>query len=154
MLFEKLKIKKIENNAYPMGLLLLADETIEAIERYLYDCTVYSVWNGLEEIAVFCLYRQDAKTVEIKNIAVSTAYQNKKIGSFLVQVIKNLAKEQQFETLIVGTADTGQAQIRFYERNGFVLYDTRKNFFLDNYPAPIFENGKQLVDMVLLKMEL
>lgn len=154
MMFNTLEIKKIEDNQYPMNLLLLADETVEAIEKYLYDSDVYSVWNGVEEIAVFCLYMEDAKTVEIKNIAVSTAYQNKKIGSFLLQAIKNLAKEQQFETLIVGTADTGEAQIRFYERNGFVLYDTRKNFFLDNYPSPIFENGKRLVDMVLLKMEL
>ncbi|MGS4344427.1 GNAT family N-acetyltransferase [Myroides odoratus] len=154
MLFEKLEIRKIENKQYPMDLLLLADETVEAIEKYLYDSRVYSVWEGTEEIAVFCLYEHSKKTLEIKNIAVSTAYQNKKIGSFLIQEIKTLAKELKFDTLIVGTADTGEAQIRFYERNGFVLYDTRKNFFIDNYPAPIFENGKQLVDMVLLKMEL
>lgn len=153
MLFEKLEIRKIENKQYPMDLLLLADETIEAIEKYLYDCTVYSVWDGTEEIAVFCLYEHPKSTLEIKNIAVSTAYQNKKVGSFLIEQIKKIAKEQQVKTLVVGTADTGEAQIRFYERNGFVLYDTRKNFFIDNYPAPIFENGKQLVDMVLLKME-
>jgi len=154
MLFEKLEIKRIENNAYPMELLLLADETVEAIEKYLYDSAVYSVWDGAKAIAVFCLYAQDEKTLEIKNIAVDTAYQNKKIGSFLIEQIKQIAQHEQYDTLIVGTADTGEAQIRFYERNGFVLYDKRKNFFTDNYAAPIFENGKQLVDMVLLKIEL
>jgi len=154
MVFNTLEIKKIENKQYPMDLLLLADETVEAIEKYLYDSAVYSVWNGGEEIAVFCLYAHGQKTMEIKNIAVSVAYQNKRLGGFLIHEIKQMAKEQGFTALIVGTADTGDAQIRFYERNGFVRYDKRKNFFIDNYLEPIFENGKQLVDMVLLKIEL
>lgn len=30
----------------------------------------------------------------------------------------------------------------------------KKNFFIDNYPDPIFDNGVQLTDMVMLKMEI
>lgn len=151
MLLETLQIKEIHTPPYPMHLLLLADETVEAIEKYVYDSRVYSVWKEEEELAVFCLYPHDAACLEIKNIAVSTAYQNQHIGSFLLEKIKEIARQQNYQTLLVGTSDTGEAQIRFYERNGFVLYDKRKNFFIDHYPEPIFENGKQMIDMVLLK---
>lgn len=151
MLLETLQIKEIHTPPYPMHLLLLADETVEAIEKYVYDSCVYSVWKDEEELAVFCLYPHDAACLEIKNIAVSTAYQNQHIGSFLLEKIKEIARQQNYQTLLVGTSDTGEAQIRFYERNGFVLYDKRKNFFIDHYPEPIFENGKQMIDMVLLK---
>ncbi|WP_353119393.1 GNAT family N-acetyltransferase [Myroides odoratus] len=151
MLLETLQIKEIHTPPYPMHLLLLADETVEAIEKYVYDSRVYSVWKDEEELAVFCLYPHDAACLEIKNIAVSTAYQNQHIGSFLLEKIKEIARQQNYQTLLVGTSDTGEAQIRFYERNGFGLYDKRKNFFIDHYPEPIFENGKQMIDMVLLK---
>lgn len=151
MLLESLQIKEILDNTYPIDLLLLADETVDAIKKYLYDSRVYSVWSNQEEIAVFCLYPIDKNTLELKNIAVHTAYQNKHIGSYLIDQIKSIARQQSYQTLIVGTSDTGEAQIRFYERNGFALYAKRENFFIDHYPEPIFENGKQMIDMVLLK---
>ena len=154
MKFESLKIKEILDGAYPMHLLLLADETVEAIERYLYESRVYSVWKEGEEIAVFCLYPQDDQWLEIKNIAVSTSYQNLHIGSYLIDKIKEIALQQNYTALIVGTSDTGDAQIRFYERNGFILFDRRVNFFIDHYPAPIIENGRQMKDMVLFKLDL
>lgn len=154
MLLESLEIKEITQPPYPMKLLLLADETVEAIEQYLYDSRVYSVWKDEEEIAVFCLYPQDTTCLEIKNIAVSTSYQNQHIGSFLLDKIKAIALAQHYKTVLVGTSDTGEAQLRFYERNSFVLYDRRANFFIDHYPEPIFENGRQMVDMVLLKFEI
>jgi aminoglycoside 6'-N-acetyltransferase I len=54
----------------------------------------------------------------------------------------------------VGTADCGLAQIRFYERNGFVKYAIRKDFFIKNYELPIYENGQLLKDMIMLKYTL
>ena len=44
-------------------------------------------------------------------------------------------------------------QIHFYEMNGFIKYTIRKDFFIENYDLPIFENGVQLKDMQLLKFE-
>lgn len=154
MLLDSLQIKEIQTPPYPMHLLLLADETVEAIEQYLYDSRIYSVWKDKEELAVFCLYPHNSNCLEIKNIAVSTAYQNQHIGSFLIEKIKTMALQQGFETVIVGTSDTGDAQIRFYERNGFIRYDIRKNFFIDHYAEPIFENGRRMVDMVLLRFDI
>jgi ribosomal protein S18 acetylase RimI-like enzyme len=150
-----LNINKI-TEAYPYGLLLLADETIEAVHKYLFDSEVYIAElpdiEGL--VGVFCLYKIDTATVELKNIAVADSCQGKGIGSSLIAKAIAIAEEEGYKEMIVGTADCGTKQIRFYEMNGFIKYGIRKNFFMDNYDAPIYENGVQLKDMIMLRKEL
>lgn len=137
---------------YPYELLLLADETRDAIDKYLSSSNVYLVKLNNDNVGVFCLYHQDTETVELKNIAVSEKYQRQGIGKQILMHIKKICYPK-YKRIIVGTADCGINQIRFYERNGFLKYDVRKNFFIENYPKPIFENGIQLKDMQLLKFE-
>lgn len=149
--------KLAHTDPLPMDLLLLADETIEAIGKYIYDCDVYVLTgdDNPEPLAVFALYTGTTAEMEIKNIAVSETLQGKGIGSYLIGEIRKLAKAAGCSTLIVGTADQGLREIRFYERNGFILYDTREDFFIRNYPQPIIaENGVALKDMVMLKITL
>jgi ribosomal protein S18 acetylase RimI-like enzyme len=150
-----LKINRI-TEAWPYDLLLLADETIEAIHRYLFDSEVYvAIFPDTEElVGVFCLYETDTATVELKNIAVAESCQGKGIGSSLIGKAIAIAEDEGYKEIIVGTGDCGVRQIRFYEKNGFVKYGIKENFFPDNYDAPIYENGVQLKDMVMLKKEL
>lgn len=148
-----LEIKQITNHKdYPYDLLLLADETVAAINKYLFDSAVFVVQELQQPIAVFCLYPLDNETLEIKNMAVSTSHQNRGLGSQVLKYIQTTYCAQ-YPNLIVGTADCGLDQIRFYERNGFVKYGVRPNFFIDNYEHPIYENGVLLKDMVLLKYQ-
>lgn len=147
-------IKLGATDRLPFNLLLLADETIAAIEQYIYDSVVYVLMDEQAVIGVAALYALSAGELEIKNIAVAPSHQNNGIGSFLIRQIIAIARKQQYKTLIVGTADSGWQQIRFYERNGFQKYAVRKNFFIEHYPQPIFENGLQLKDMVLLRLPL
>ena len=74
-------------------------------------------------------------------------------ASKLIDFIKK-ETQKNFITLIVGTADVGYKQIGFYEQNGFKVFDKRKNFFIENYPYPIIENGKPLKNMIVLKYDL
>jgi len=147
-----LKIRKVATD-YPYDLLLLADETIEGINKYLFDSDVYiaELSGKREAIAVFCLYPIDKNRVELKNIAVAESYQGKGFGSVLLDKATGIAKEKGYREIIVGTADCGVKQIWFYERNGFVKYGVKKNFFLEIYDQPIYEDGVQLKDMVMLK---
>ena len=138
---------------YPYELLLLADETVESINKYIFDSDVYCVKDNEKAKAVFCLYEVDENTIEIKNIAVAEKCQNRGCGSEIISFIKKICKNR-YRSIIVGTADCGVKQINFYEKNGFYKYDIRKNFFIDNFEKPIFENGIQLKDMILLKYEL
>lgn len=138
----------------PYKLLLLADETTEAIDQYIFNSDIYLLYDGTENIAVMALYRNNDTELEIKNIAVIESYRSKGIGSILISKAKEIARENHYKTLSVGTSDTGFQQIRFYEKNGFMKTGIRKDFFIENYPSPIYENGLQMRDMVLLTHHL
>jgi len=140
----------------PFDLLLLADETIGVIEKYIYDSEVYVATESEESevIAVFALYKISSSEIEIKNIAVRETLQNNGIGSFLISEIRRIARAARYKNIIVGTPDSAARLIGFYEINGFRKYDLKKDFFIKNYPAPIIEDGVVLRDMVMLKMEL
>ncbi|EPH13624.1 hypothetical protein HMPREF9713_00405 [Myroides odoratimimus CCUG 12700] len=153
--YPQYKIELIEDKqVLPYSLLLLADETVQAIDKYVFDSNVYVLREGSHDLAVFCLYHIDHEVVELKNIAVSAELQGKGIGSLLIKEVIRLARVGGYCQIIVGTADCGVDQIRFYERNGFVKYDVKKDFFIENYDEPIIENGIQLRDMVMLKMSI
>jgi ribosomal protein S18 acetylase RimI-like enzyme len=140
----------------PFDLLLLADETVAAIEKYIYDSGVYVVKTGAypHPIAVFVLQKIDDNEIEIKNIAVAETFQDKGIGSYMIGEIKRIALAANYRRIIVGTPDHSARQINFYQRNGFRKFAIRKNFFIENYPQPIIENGSILRDMVMLRMNL
>lgn len=54
--------------------------------------------------------------------------------------------------MFVGTGDT-PSTLSFYEHCGFRISHRLKNFFIDNYDQPIYEDGKQLTDMVYLRKD-
>jgi hypothetical protein len=54
---------------------------------------------------------------------------------------------------LLGTGDDERI-ISFYKKFGFVYSHTVKDFFVDNYDHEIVENGKQLRDMIYLKVSL
>ena len=80
----------------PYGLLLLADETVEAIDRYIFKSDIYLLQNGVEDIAVMALYKNSNTELEIKNIAVVESYRSKGIGSILMNKAKEIAKEYDY----------------------------------------------------------
>lgn len=146
--------KIIKGAEIPYTLLLLADETTEAIDRYIFNSEIYLLHEESEEVAVMALYQNNDTELEIKNIAVIERYRSKGIGSILMNKAKEIARENGYKTLTVGTSDTGLQQIRFYEKNGFIKTGIRKNFFIENYPAPIYENELQMQDMIILEYTL
>lgn len=140
----------------PFGLLLLADETVAAIGKYLYTSDVYLARQEGEAdpVAVIVLHTLGPAEMEIKNIAVATERQGQGIGSFLIHQIKEIAQRAGCRRLWVGTPDIAAQQVRFYEKNGFSKAGVKKDFFINNYPDPIFDGGVQLRDMAMLCAEL
>ena len=141
------------NEAIPYSLLLLADETQEAIDKYIYESKLFYAYTKLNPIpiGVIALYQVSSSVLEIKNIAICNQEQNKGYGKQLIDFSLQYAKKNQFKELIVGTGDTSTQSINFYLKNGFQPYNIRQNFFLENYPFPIYENGKQMQHMILFK---
>ena len=103
---------------YPYNLLLLADETVVAINKYLPYSDVYIAKQQGKIVGVISLLPVDKQTIEIKNIAISPAYQGKGLGSWILKKAEEIARKGGYITIIVGTADCGTKQIQFYEKHG------------------------------------
>ncbi len=64
------------------------------------------------------------------------------------------ATKRGFKEILIGTADIATKQLYLYQKVGFEIFDVKKDFFIEKYPEPIFENGVQLKDMWMLKKKL
>lgn len=140
-----------ENKKKYIDLLLLADEQEDMIDRYLERGTMFVLQDG--DVKAVCVVTDEGDSVlEIKNIVVSPQCQHQGYGKKLIAFIEQKYKGE-YRTLKVGTGDS-PLTIPFYEKCGFEESYRVKNFFTDNYDHPIFECGKQLVDMVYLQKNL
>jgi GNAT superfamily N-acetyltransferase len=149
------KIRQLnKNEKVPYDLLLLADETVEAINKYIFDSEIYVLEQENQIIAVYVLQVLGKEEAEIKNVAVAKEYQGHGIGKWLLKDAADRARDRGFKRLIIGTWDTSGMPLCFYQKEGFHRYAVKKDFFILNYPKPIYDHGVQLVDMVMLKKEL
>lgn len=138
----------------PYDLLLLADETIEAINKYIHQSDIYILDKGSKIIAVCAIQTISDDIVEIKNIAVDTVFQGQGVGQGFLKEIMDILKAKGFKRVIIGTGDAGIKQLYLYQKVGFEMFEIKHKFFIDNYPEPIFENGIQLKHMIMLKKDL
>jgi ribosomal protein S18 acetylase RimI-like enzyme len=151
---EDLYIEKItDKQDLPIELLLLADETPETIDKYIHNADTYIV-RQIECVAAFVLQPISEADIELKNIAVAETFQGRGVGSWIIGKIKDIAVKQEFRTLWVGTPDGGSREIRFYEKNGFIKAYLKRNFYVDNYPEPIFDHDVQLRHMQMLRLDI
>ena len=135
-----------------LELLLLADPSQERVERYLEKGILLVYEERGEKIGEIVLYPVAPGEWEIKNIAVAPKAQKRGIGRLLLQAAQSRCLPG--DRLIVGTADISRGAVRFYESCGFVRYDVIKNFFVDNYPQPVIDEGEVCIDMVLLEKRI
>ena len=147
----KIEIKLIcDDKEQFMDLLLLGDEQENMIKKYLYRGKLFALYErDLKTVAV--VTEEDDETCEIKNIATYEKYQGKGYGKFMINhIIENC--KIKFKILLVGTGDSSKT-LSFYKNCGFEYSHTVKNFFIDNYEHKMYEEGKQLIDMIYLKLE-
>lgn len=146
----KIEIIK-ENKKDYLDLLLLADEQESMIDKYLERGIMFAIFeDGLKGICV--VTKEDDRVYELKNIATYKEFHGKGYGKKLVEHIFKYFKND-CDIMYVGTGDS-PLTIPFYKKCGFRESHRIKNFFIDNYDKPIYECGKQLIDMVYLKKEL
>ena len=143
---------KIENNKKRyIDLLLLGDEDEKMIDKYLERGEMYILDdNGIKAECV--VTDEGNKILEIKNIAVSPKFQKQGYGKKLIEFLIEKYSEN-YSVIQAGTGDS-PFTIPFYEKCGFKKSHIVKNFFIDNYKNPIYENGVQLIDMIYLQKDL
>lgn len=145
-----MNIQKVthDKKAY-IDLLLLADEQESMIDQYLERGEMF-VLND-DGVKAECVVTKEADGIyELKNIAVMPDSQRKGYGKKMIDFL--FSHYADCYTILVGTGDV-PSTLSFYHKCGFTESHRIKNFFTDNYDHLIFEDGKQLVDMVYLKRE-
>ncbi len=138
----------------PYELLLMADPSIEMINKYLGKGECFVAEKGGQIIGVYVLLPIDSDKVELINIAVSENYQGRGIGKQLVLDAINTARKKGFKTIEVGTGNSSIGQLALYQKCGFRITGIDFDFFTKNYPEEIYENGIQCRDMIRLTQEL
>ncbi|MDB5082963.1 MAG: gcn5-related n-acetyltransferase [Chloroflexi bacterium] len=149
---EILEIK--HNREKFLDLLLLADPEEAVVLAYLNQGWLFALYEDGELYGVMHLIEHDARTLEIKNLAVKESAHGKGYGMRLINQAKVFGKQQGYRTLLVGTGNSGAGIFTFYQKAGFRFKSVIRDFFVVNYKEPIFENGLQCRDMVLLDQEL
>ena len=140
----------LRNKKQYLDLLLLADEQESMIDRYLERGDMFVLTNN-NEVKASCVITEEGEGIyEIKSIAVYPKFQRHGYGKKLIFFLLEHYKAR-CHTMLVGTGDA-PTTLTFYQKCGFVYSHRIPNFFIDNYDHPIFEEGKQLKDMIYLKI--
>lgn len=140
-----------ENKKQYLELLLLADEQESMIDKYLDRGEMFALFD--DDLVAVCVVTDEGNNIcELKNIATAPKFQGRGYGKQLMNYICDYYSPL-YSTILVGTGDS-PLTASFYHKCGFAESHKVKNFFIDNYDHPIFEDGKQLVDMIYLSKDL
>lgn len=142
--------KLSSNDPMPYELLLLADPSKEIVDRYLKNSGVYTAILDGESVGVIVLFPISSNEIEIKNVAVNPALQGQGIGTYLIENVIQLATSKNKKSLHIGTANSSIGQLSLYQKLGFEIMEIKKDFFVDNYPQPIYENNIQAKHLLVL----
>lgn len=148
-----IEIRSIDLRIIPRALLLEADPSEERIASYPESCVCFAAWVNGHIIGACVFGPMEGSTVELLNIVVTEGWQQKGIGTRLLQRALDEAKSLQADELVLGTGMHGH-QLQFYLDAGFELMEIQKEYFLHHYPEPLFENGKQHIDRAWLRYRL
>jgi aminoglycoside 6'-N-acetyltransferase I len=59
-----------------------------------------------------------------------------------------------FKIIKIATANSSIAPLHLYLSQGFLLKEIIPDFFIENYEKPIFENGVQCRDLMVLEKNI
>lgn len=146
-----MKVQVIKENKKDfLSLLLLADEQENMINKYLERGIMFALYD--DDLKGICVVtKENDRIYELKNIATYEKFHGQGYGKKMIEYIFEYF-QADCDIMYVGTGDS-PLTVPFYKKCGFIESHRIKNFFIDNYDHPIFECGKQLIDMVYLKRQ-
>lgn len=147
-----LLIREVSAAEAPMELLLLADPSEDKVRSYLPRSKCFIALRHGITVGACVVQPLGAGAHEIMCIAIQPSHQKSGYGSALLQWVIDFFYQSGACQMEVGTGTFGY-QLAFYQRHGFRAARIDRDFFVKSYPAPIFENGIQLFDMLRLTLK-
>ncbi|RNF86552.1 N-acetyltransferase [Lysobacter psychrotolerans] len=135
-----------------MELLLLADPSLEKVQGYLGLSRCFVASHEGTAVGAYVVQDRAHGTYELMSIAVAPSHQHQGIGTLLLEHAVAWVRQSGARRLEVGTGTFGY-QLSFYQRQGFRVVAIDRDFFLDHYPEPLFEDGIQHKDMLRLALD-
>ncbi|WP_109098042.1 GNAT family N-acetyltransferase [Aquimarina sp. AU58] len=152
---KKLTLEQVDNtHKIPFELLELADPSRNQIEEYVKTGQCYIAKLNSKLVGSIVLKELTSTTIEIKNIVVSESFQNQGYGKQLLRHIHEIASRSMYEKIVIGTGNSSIKQLALYQKEGFEICSIEKDFFINNYDEPIFENGIQCKHMIILEKKV
>ena len=97
-------------------------------------------------------FPRKGKSYVVAAIKQYTIKQNKMVWPG--NITKHQPKNGQEKGSVAIIPQNLEKTLNFYKKRGFIEYTRIRDFFIQNYPHPIIENGVQLKDMIYLKKDL
>lgn len=145
-------IQEVPVTEAPLDLLLLADPSEDKIRSYLSGSRCFIVSRDAVVVGACVIQPLSEDAYELMSIAVHPDHQKSGYGTALLQWVLDFYRGSGARRLEVGTGTFGY-QLAFYQRHGFRVTTIDHDFFVRNYPEPIFEDGIQLFDMLRLAVQ-
>lgn len=146
-------VRWTENDVIPYDLLFLADPDKDMIDSYFFQSDVFLLKLDKDIIGIVCIQSR-MNTSEIRNISISPAYQGAQYGTSLIKYTMQHAKKMHADVLLVKTANSSFQALAFYKKIGFEIIGSIPNYFVENYTQPIWENGIQAQDQIILALNM
>ncbi len=137
---------------YPYTLLLMADPVQELVDRYIKSSDCFVATLNDKVVGVVVVQPQGAGKAEILNLAVDESFHRKGIARQLLRhVFTRWCPLHAIRELKVCTGTSAPGPLMLYQQEGFDLKELDRDYFVRNYPEPIWENGVQCRHRLILK---
>lgn len=146
-----IKIENVKVKEVPIGLLLVADPSIDAINKYINKSKVIVVKIENDIVGVIAFLEKENSVYEIMNLAVDEDYRRRGFAKKIIIKAEEYIKSVGGIRVLIGTGNSSINQINLYKKMGFTITETKKDFFIENYKEEIYENNIQCRDMIMLE---
>lgn len=111
--------------------------------------TAYLICDDERVIGAALVTWADAES-ELIYIGVEPAERGTGRGKAAMMLLVEEARQRGTGSLLVGTANSSLENISFYQKCGFRIDHVRRDFF-DYFTEPVYDNGIEIRDMLVLR---
>lgn len=140
---------------YPYDLLLDADPDRTKVDAYLAVSDCFVATAGEQIVGVIVVRKEEEGKAEIMNLAVAEAFRRRGIARKLVRyVTEQWAVRQAIRKIKICTGTSAPGPLMLYQQEGFDLVAIDRDYFVREYPEPIWENGVACRHQLILEREI